>query len=532
MTSIMKSTYKYIIIAIFSMVLTSCFKDLGNYDYHYYADFEVEELEKNYNVTSFVENLKITPVIKSELKDFEYVWFITTEKQGMHRVEEYADTLSTDPVLDMPFRYPTGEYELYLKVISKDSGDAKYVKTTINAVTPFMNGWYILLETADGNTEMDIHYLDGVITRNAIKEFNGDALKGSPKFLSYLPEMSYLDEENGINIRNYVMVTASEDEMATFNMTDMSVARTSDQWFYDEYDISNIHHIASFGYSVNIFASTGVHTNYQMPTMPSAGKFSKDSDLAGGLTPSVASDVCYFGDVAFFYDGANKRFVEINYNKVMREYPLQYAPQTPGSLPTPETIEGKIIFMGGISPSGVSSYKFLEYIMIICEKEDGSRNWFYVKPDGTSMNIVKKGTFEAGSPFASASHYTSSKNGANYLYAAHDGHIYAMNPDNGNVQELTFQSLPAGEITYFQTMFNITSDSGSPYYLNSFLIGTAEGGSYTVSQYDMIGGIPVLNQGPVKTFSGEGKVKTIQFANQTKRSGVMNISNSLFSIHY
>lgn len=530
----MKSTFKYIIIAILGLAATSCFKDLGNYDYNYFPDFEVEELEKEYNVTSFVENLKIVPKINSELTDFEYVWFITSIKQGMHRVEEYADTLSTAPVLDMPFRYSTGQYELYLKVISKDSGDAKYVKTTINAITPFMNGWYLLLETPEGNTEMDIHYFDGAVTRNAIREFNGKSLTGSPKFLSYLPEMSYLDEESGTNVVNYVMVTASENEMATFNMTDMSIARTSDQWFYDEYDISHIHHIAPFGYSVNIFADTGVHTNYQIiPSMLSAGKFSKNSDLAGGLTPSVSSDVCYFGDVAFFYDDTNKRFTEINYNKVMKPYPLQYAAQTPGSLPTPETIEGKVIFMGGISPSGVSSYKFLEYIMIICEKEDGTRKWFYVKPDGSSMNIIRKGTFDASSPFADATHYTSSKNGANYLYAAGaDGKIYAMNPDNGNVQELTFQSLPAGEITYFQTMFNITSDPESANYLNSFIIGTADGGKYTMSQYNMIGGIPVRNQGPVNTLSGDGKIQKVQFANQTKRAGVMQLQNSLFSIHY
>ena len=107
-----------------------------------------------------------------------------------------------------------------------------------------------------------------------------------------------------------------------------------------------------------------------------------------------------------------------------------------------------------------------------------------------------------------------------------------MNPDNGSTQELTFQSLPAGDITYFQTMFNITSDPDSPNYLNSFIIGTTEGGRYTVSQYNMIGGIPVRNQGPVNSFSGDGKVKTVQFANQTKKAGVMQPQNSLFSIHY
>ena len=529
----MKSTYKYMIIAALSMILTSCFKDLGNYDYHYYPDFEVEPLASSYNVTSFVENLKITPVINSELEDFEYVWFITTIKQGMHRVEEYADTLSTEPVLDIPFKYPTGQYELYLKVISKDSGDAKYIKTLVNAVTPFMNGWYVLLETADGNTDMDIHYNDGRITPNAITEFNGKPLNGKPKFLSYIPEMSYLDEESGTNIVNYLMIPASENELLTLNMTDMEIARTPEQWFYGDYDFSKIHHIAAFGYSINIFAETGVHTNYQViPHVPSAGKFSTQSDLAAGLAPAITSDVCYFGDNAFFYDDAHERFIGINYNKQMKIYPLQYLNQ--GGLPTPETLDGEIIFMGGISPSGVSSYKFVEYIMIICEKENGDRTWYYVKPDTNSagLNIIRKGTFESGSPYAQASHYTTSRNGANYLYAAHNGKIYAMNPDSGTIQELKFTSLPAGEITYFQTMFNTTKDPESEHNLNRFIIGVSQGSKYTVAQYDMIGGIPVMNQGPVKTLIGNGSVKSIQFACQTKKSGVMTLDNSLFSIHY
>ncbi len=531
----MRSIYKYTMIAALGMVLTSCFKDLGNYDYHYYGDFEVEELEKSYNVTSFIENLKITPVIKSDLKDFEYVWFITAEKVGMHRVEEYADTLSTEPVLDIPFKYPTGQYELYLKVISKDSGDAKYMKTLVNAVTPFMNGWYVLLETEDGNTEMDIHYNDGRFTGNALTEFLGNPLSGKPKFLSYIPEMSYLDEATATNIVNYLMIPASENEMATLNMTDMSLARTQEQWFYGDYDFTKIHHIAAFGYSINIFAETGVHTNYQViPSMMSAGKFSTESDLAVGLVPSITSDVCYFGDNAFFYDDAHGRFLGINYNKQMKKYNLQYPPQVEGALPVTETIDGKIIFMGGISPSGVSSYKFIEYIMIICEKEDGTRTWYYVRPDTNSacFNIIKTGTFAAGTPFAEASHYTSSKNGANYLYAAHEGKVYAMNPDTGSVQELTFTSLPAGEITYFQTMFNVTQDMDTEYDLNRFVIGVSQGDSYTIAQYDMIGGIPVRNQGPVKTLQGKGKVKSIQFACQTKKSGVMQITTSLYSIHY
>ena len=107
-----------------------------------------------------------------------------------------------------------------------------------------------------------------------------------------------------------------------------------------------------------------------------------------------------------------------------------------------------------------------------------------------------------------------------------------MNPSTGAVEELTFTSLPEGEITLFQTMFNVTEDQNSDAYFNGFVIATVSSGKYTVAFYDMIGGLPVLNTGPVRTLAGDGKVKSIQFASQTKKAGLMDISNSIFSIHY
>lgn len=527
----------YLILLFLPVLVTSCFKDLGNYDYKTFEDFEVSGLESSYDVISYVENLKITPVVTPEDGDFEYEWFVTESRKGVHNIEEYAVVLSRDKVLDMPFEYPTGSYELYLKVTDKVSGDAEFVGMTVNAVTPFLNGYYVLYETGDGNTEMDIHYPDGNVTAAAIGHFSEVTLTGKPKSLSYMPEMSYLDEDTGSNVVNYVMVPSSESAMVSFDMTDMSVARADDQWFYGDYDISDIRHISSFGYNVVIFAETGVHSNYQIVNGPwvqlSAGKFSPMPDVIDGAAYQVSSDVCYFGDMAFFHDALNNRFISIDYNGGLKVCTLQSPSPVEGEQPMPEQIDGKVIFMGGISPAGVNGYNFRDYMVIIAEGSDSGRTCYYVKPDGQrGLDIVRKIKFEAGNPFASASFYTSSKNGANYLYAVSDNKIYSMNPSTGAVEELTFTSLPEGEITLFQTMFNVTEDQNSDAYFNGFVIATVSSGKYTVAFYDMIGGLPVLNTGPVRTLAGDGKVKSIQFASQTKKAGLMDISNSIFSIHY
>ena len=527
----------YLILLFLPILMTSCFKDMGNYDYKTFEEFEVSGLESSYDVISYVENLKISPVVTPEEGDFEYEWFVTESRKGLHQIEEYAVVLSRDKVLDVPFEYPTGSYELHLKVTDKVSGDAEFVRMTVNAVTPFLNGHYVLYETAEGNTEMDIHYSDGNVTREAVSEFYGASLPGKPNTLSYVPEMSYLDEESGSNVVNYVMVPSSENGMVSFNMTDMSVARTMDQWFYGEYDCSDIRHISSLGYNVLIFAKTGVHSNYQIVNgvwvQLSAGKFSPQPDVIDATAYEVSSDVCYFGDMALFHDAVNNRFISIDLNGGLKVCTLQSPSPIEGEEPVPEQIDGKVIFMGGISPSGVTGYDFRDYMVIIAEGNDSGRTCYYVKPDGQrGLDIVRKMKFDAGTPFATASFYTSSKNGANYLYAVSDNKIYSMNPSTGAVEELTFTSRPEGEITLFQTMFNVTADQNSDAYFNGFVIATVSSGKYTVALYDMIGGLPVLNTGPVRTFEGEGKVKSVQYASQTKKAGVMNIGNSVYSIHY
>ena len=229
----------------------------------------------------------------------------------------------------------------------------------------------------------------------------------------------------------------------------------------------------------------------------------------------------------------------LDYNCQPTVRTLQTPSPVPGEEPLPETIQGDVIFIGGLAPQGVIDYKFMDYMIIVSEQADGQRNWYYVKMDKASdgklnaMLLAKKGVFEKGTPFAEASIYTSSRNGANYLYAVHDNKFYAMNPNSPDqLIELSFVSQPEGEVTYFQTMFEVTKEAPSESDYNCFANATYSGGKYTVALYDMLGGIPT-KAAPFKKFEGEGKVKTIQLASQTRGPGVMGMhSKTLYSIHY
>lgn len=103
-----------------SVLVTSCFQDLGNYDYKEVEDFEVTGLQASYDVYTS-ENLVIEPVVIPQSGDYEYEWFLTEYRSGGYQIEQYANVLSNERILDVPFKRSTGEYELYLKVTSKST---------------------------------------------------------------------------------------------------------------------------------------------------------------------------------------------------------------------------------------------------------------------------------------------------------------------------------------------------------------------------------------------------------------------------
>ena len=539
----------YISVCVASLLCTSCFKDLGNYEYRQVEDFKIDNIESSYNVFSYVENLKITPVVTPETGDYEYEWFVTRYKQSSHgQVEKYAETISREKELDCPFNYPTGEYELHLKVTSRSSGDAEYVRMTVNAITPYTNACFVLYEMSDGNSEMDIHYQDLPSEIKAVYDATGESLKGKPKFLGYMPRYAYLDEDSGEKVFNTLIIPASEQSIVTFNTTDMSVARNGEQWFYDTYDAKQINCMLYHGFSGFIFADTGVHTVYQdyqgEHGKPSTGKFSAVPDILDGVTSyEVSSEICHLGDNIYFFDNVSRQFVVMDYNATPGFYDLLIPSSLPGVLGTPQPVDGDVIFIGGIITTVATDTRAPKYLFIITEK-DGQRKWYHVRsayerlPEATPpyMYIVGTGEFTDDSPFSDAAFFTTSKSGANYVYAAaKDGNFYYLDINDGyKVKPMTFTSQPAGEVTYFQTMYELTEGTSAETDYNCFVVATYLEGQYTVAFYDMIGGLPIKGAGPSKCYKGEGKVKSIQVASQTKKPGVLGHGNitTRYSLHY
>lgn len=514
-----------------AIMFSSCMKDLGNYDYKTLDEFEITGVEQNYSVT-LLENLTIPASINATGGNYSAAWFIVmADKDAGFSDNTIADTISRDFVLDIPFRFSPGTYSLYLKVTNDETGVAKYAKTSVTASTKFSTGYYLLKETADGNSEMDLHYPDGKTVENMIAELTGNSLSGKPRTLTYLNDFSYLNEQTGNKDVNFLMIPVSEDAMITFNMTDMSIARTYDQWFYgDAMDVDKISHMSNLGFSYGMFTSEGLFSNYQnaMWGMYSVGKYATSADIMydGTVNYSCGPHVCHFTADNYTYDSVNNQIIDVDYNGGVAPITMEYPPLLAGQQATVETFQDDVIYMGGLYASVTDN------LVIVCEKEDKSRYWYYgtCEQQNTSQkfNIVNKAEFEAGSVFQTADLYATCRLNGTYLYAASGNDIYALNPENGYSVKLEFPSMPAGEITYMDTMWYETYNSATSY--NYFVVATYNGGNYTVAFYDMVGGEPVKDKAPVKVLTGKGKIKSVQHADPGKQGNFY--TSTTYSVHY
>ena len=514
-----------------ALLLSSCMKDLGNYDYKEISDFEITGVEKNYSVI-LLENLKIPASITSNSGDYSYAWFIElADLSSGFSDATYADTISRELVLDIPFKYAPGNYTLNLKVTNNETGVAKYAQTTVSGVTKFSKGYYMLKETSDGNTEMDLHYIDGGMAENIITNVTGSPLQGKPKTLSYLNDFSYLNEETGEKDINFLMIPLSEQGMLTFNMTDMSIARNYENWYYgDALAVNKISHMANFGFCYGMFTTEGLFSNYQnaLYGMLSVGKYANSADIMydGTAIYSCGPHVCHFGYDNYCYDAVNNQIIDVDYNGGVSPIYFQNPPLMQGQSATAETIKDNVVYMGGIC--GLND----DNVVIVCEREDKTRYWYYASAEiqnySAEMNIVYKADFEADSPFQTADKFATCRLNGTYLYTISNNEIYALNPTNGYSTKLEFPSMPAGEITYMDTMWYETYDPETSF--NYFVLATYSNGNYTVALYDMIGGEPVKDKEPVKVLTGKGKIKSIQHADPGKQGNVW--SETTYSVHY
>ena len=197
-------------------------------------DIEIEGLTDQ-SVVSYVGNkIEISPVISTGYAEdnLNYAWYLY--ENGMGELEDGYRTnrISSEKDLSYEVNLPSGSYTLVFEVTSISNNYVKTATVNLSVSTSFSQGFYILKETPDGRTEVDLYGNDGLVP-NLMGRFSGSALQGKPRNLSVVYSGEYIDPDaNKTASANLVHVFTEDNVYRGFRSEDMKEVFNNSNLFY------------------------------------------------------------------------------------------------------------------------------------------------------------------------------------------------------------------------------------------------------------------------------------------------------------
>ena len=499
-------------------LLSSCFDDDGNYTYTEVPEISISGLGETHVLNSYSgEMLEIDPVIESDYTDLTYEWYmwsLTKEQEGSTGAGEPVETelISTDKKLSWEVACPIGYYRIMLKVTSPSNGYFVTATTQLEAQTMFTRGFYILKETADGNTEIDMYDREGNMLTDLLEATDYGAMKGKPLSLGVLQNHSMLNAElKGVMIHS-ICVTTEDGEVAFFNTENMELTHDANTIKTGGMEEGEKAYTAFTYANSNIFITNkGSYVAY-VPTMlgTTSGVIDVPAKLTGG-SQFVMSD----GDYGAIYWSNEEECIEVTDH-------INF-----GSLYTYNengfSTKGMDCLACGLSQTDAKGYFLL--------KDKDGKQYIYemaapvVGKNTPTPHTNKRVEIPADSKLALATAYAVNAKTTNVLYYVYNNKLYTYNLPNytENPAPVNLPGLPADEtITYlsYQWQDYDNDEDNNFVYL---VVGTQKGDDYKIYMYDLKAGMP---KNLVKSFGGQGKVKMCVYMSSAVYSGIIRKQNN------
>ena len=503
----MKYLTKYLCIAATICMMTACYSD----DSTPLNSTEVNSIivggfESSYTMTAYVgEHLTINPNFEgyneSELK---FQWMLINEKTGSTDTNgkkiEPID-LGTDKNLDYEVNLAPGVYQIRLYTTVTATGLQTISYATLNVQTEFSKGFYILKETADGNTELDLVTKDFNVASDLLAATQGSSMKGKPVNLCQNYIMYCInpdnDEMEGVNA---ITVTSDSKDFAVLRTNDLKQIFNKKNIGFDEMPADEqVYGIYPSIMYTFMLTSKGVYTT------SAAGSYGSPCTGQFGLPePEAACSAYYYYDFngyggGTFWNPVTHSLTTYDYNQFSN--PLIRKDRTGADVT--QNLNGYECLHTGFNFMSRTS----KGVFILKDGTTGKRYIYQTVGQRTSIYLNKND--ELTGHMATASYYATNGKSAAYTYCVDDGKLFACNLSTGNYEEVELrpQGISASEtITFVANQF----------YYNSFdylIVGTQSGQNYKLYFYEINGGAPTGN--PIQTVEGQGTVKKVRYMNPT-----------------
>lgn len=504
-------------------LLTSCFDDDSTSGFDENGNLRVGELtvsglEETYTKTAYIqEHLQINPVVEGYSdNELSYHWILINDQTG--KTNAKGDTiqpidLGTEKNLDYEVNLAPGDYQVRLYTTVNKTGLVNIAYASLVVQTSFSQGFYVLKETADGNTEMDQLTASDEIASNLITKLTGSPMRGKPQSLYPNYGISYIDpstDEMGTTAA--LTLTTESGDFAILRNTDLATIFNRETILFEEMD-ANEKVYATFQTSMSNVMVTSA--GFYAISSGGAGKYGMPTDESG-TSPYLYVDFANYGSGAM-WDAKTKSLNAFDYG--MNNYPLTYADMTGEDVT--QNLSGYECLHSGVNYVGSTTVG----VFILRNTANGERFLYLTK--GSFRNQVLTTRVKLTGHMANASRYSTNGRTASYIYCVDGGKIYACNLSSGDFAEVELQpqGISSGEtINFVSNQFWYPANGRFDY----LIVGTQSGNNYKLYFYQTTGGAPV--GAPVKTMEGEGKVSKIRYMSPSFNSNYSLFYGYCYSI--
>lgn len=459
-------------------------------------DIEIGDFaEEGYSVVSYEGNyLNLTADIKTDYPESEivYKWYLIDPKNEDYIIDEETipyerEFIGEGKVLAYEVNLAPGEYTIVLEA-QASNGYLVSKTTTLKVSTNFSEGYYIMKETADGMTDIDIYRTsDNKLIGDVLSSVLGAPMAGKPVALSMAYSHCYIDEEtNETASTDIASVAIANGDFIAFRTTDMHPILTRNNLQFGEMASDERPYRIVSGMMMNYYISNkGVSGNYQASLMPGSGKYGVSS--IGGASPFITYQTWSIGmsmGIMYWSDESHNIYIS-DYNAACYEVE---DPAITGLL------DWDCIACGTNDYSGICHF-------VLQNHNTGERAMYIFECSFMGPMLTDVVPLE-GTHLENAQLFSTNGSSASFVYCVDNNKIYGYDLLTGTEQEIRPASLPGNAtISYISDQ---TFD-GQEY----FVVGTQNGDNYTLYFYNVLGGQP--DGRPAFEISGTGYVKSMHY---------------------
>ena len=477
---------------LLTFALSSCFSDdssLG--DPNSVPTINIAEIARQAIVSYKGNHLVINPEITSVYDDsqLQYTWYLYIDKA--HDKDGFRkNVIGTERNLDYEVNLSSGLYVVCLEVKVKETGLAQYARADLEVSTEFSDGFYIMKQTEDGNTDIDLSAESGMST-DIIKKLTGAPLACEPVSLAMVYQQNYVNPDvNKMEMTNMLNIFTTQ-EYRGYRTEDMKQIFDQKSICYAGEDNDDVYYNMTNAYNIGFMLSKKGISSMDMKgkNSLSTGKFTLPI-FEDDITKHV--QMCSGGQRGIAY----------------------WSKQLPG--------------VRNIDMNGVNCFDISVDTTGICECIASGINrksaaietvWFLAQEQGTGkrfLHIINGKLAQQTEVRELAPDLHISKatcvgacgGSAAYIYAIDGGKLYAYAWESNTEVEIPLPGVtePVTFVTnqWLSLMFG---DKFRNY--DNLIVGTQNGNEYTLYFFDKLtGGTPT--EAAYRTVSGTGKVCAIR----------------------